>query len=147
VKPQRLHHRFVDEIPSELDEQTVYVSIPYATAVHLCLCGCGTEVVTPLSPTDWELSFNGTSISLDPSIGNWSLRCQSHYWIRHDQVRWAKTWSRAEIETSRKLDCRAKAKYYESLAEPGEYRDDVPKPRILRKLLNLLRITSTTKDS
>lgn len=84
-----LTHRFVEEIPERLDELTIYVSIPYATVVHLCPCGCGSEVVTPLGRFDWRLIFDGESISLWPSIGNWNLPCQSHYWIRRNRVRWA----------------------------------------------------------
>ena len=77
-----LRHEFVEFIPDKLADGVVYVSIPYATVAHKCCCGCGMEVVTPLSPTDWELIFDGESISLDPSIGNWSFDCKSHYWIR-----------------------------------------------------------------
>ena len=90
----QMTHRFVEEIPRELEEGVLYVSIHFATAVHRCCCGCGQEVVTPLSPTDWQLAFDGRSVSLYPSIGNWSLPCQSHYWIRRDIVEWAPRWSR-----------------------------------------------------
>ncbi|WP_425342947.1 DUF6527 family protein [Rhizobium etli] len=45
---------------------------------HLCACGCRTEVITPLSPTDWRFTFNGKTISVEPSVGNWSLTCRSH---------------------------------------------------------------------
>ncbi len=61
-----LRQEFVDLIPDELAEGTVYVSILYATVVHKCCCGCGNEVVTPLGPTDWQLVFDGESISLTP---------------------------------------------------------------------------------
>jgi hypothetical protein len=60
--------------------------------------------VTPLSPTDWKLTFDGETISLSPSIGNWSLKCQAHYWIERNQVRWAGRWSRDEIEAGRASD-------------------------------------------
>src|SRR5271168_3745134 len=86
-------HQFVEHMPEHLDEGVVYVSIPYATAAHKCCCGCGREVVTPLSPTDWKLIFDGVSVSLDPSIGSWSFPCQSHYWIQHNRVRWAGRWT------------------------------------------------------
>src|SRR5205085_355428 len=88
-----LTHEFVEFIPDDLEEGVLYVSMQYATAAHKCFCGCGTEVVTPLSPTDWKLIFDGKTISLDPSIGNWGLDCQSHYWIRGNQVRWAGRWT------------------------------------------------------
>lgn len=93
---------FVDAIPRELDRGTLYISIPFATVLHSCCCGCGREVVTPLSPTGWTLSYDGDSVSLDPSIGNWSFPCQSHYWIRRNRVEWAERWSRQRINDARK---------------------------------------------
>jgi len=43
----------------------------------------------PLGPTDWKLTFDGESVSLYPSVGNWNFPCQSHYWIQENKVRWA----------------------------------------------------------
>lgn len=105
-------HQFVHYVPERLDEGVVYVSIEYATAVHRCLCGCGEEVVTPLTPTDWELSFDGESVSLHPSIGNWNLPCRSHYWITKNRVRWATEWSQSEIDLGRRFDREAKSVKY-----------------------------------
>ena len=96
-----LAHEFVRVIPEKLESRKLYVSMDYATAVHKCCCGCGREVVTPLSPTDWKLIYDGMSISLYPSIGNWSFECQSHYWIDRSTVTWAGRWSRKRIETNR----------------------------------------------
>lgn len=106
--PMTLRHEFVESIPDVVQPGTVYVSIVYATAVHKCCCGCGQEVVTPLSPTDWKLVFDGETVSLDPSIGNWSFPCQSHYWITRDRVRWAEKWSKEEIAVGRAHDAAAK---------------------------------------
>lgn len=88
-----LKHEFVEFIPEELNEGTIYVSIRFTTASHRCCCGCGQKVVTPITPTDWKLVFDGKTISLDPSIGNWGFSCRSHYWIRNNQVQWAAQWS------------------------------------------------------
>ena len=99
-----LKHEFVNYIPDALDDGALYVSIPFATVVHRCCCGCGSEVVTPLDPTDWEMIFDGKSVSLYPSIGNWSLACQSHYWICRNQVRWVRRLSIYEIKTGRTLN-------------------------------------------
>ena len=56
MKPQvTLTHKFVEFIPQELAERTIYISIEYAIAVHKCCCGCGNKVVTPITPTDWTL--------------------------------------------------------------------------------------------
>lgn len=101
-------HEFVDYIPDQLEEGVVYVCIPYTTVAHNCLCGCGNEVITPLSPTDWQLIFDGRSISLKPSIGNWSFECQSHYWIERSRVRWAPRWTREQIYAGRARDRLAK---------------------------------------
>lgn len=117
----KVAHEFVEEVPSQLANGVIYVSIPYATAVHKCCCGCGLEVVTPLSPTDWELRFNGAAVSLWPSIGNWSFPCRSHYWIEKGRVRWAAQMSDAEIRSGRQHDRRAKDLHYgESLTTPPE---------------------------
>jgi len=109
-----LKHEFVEFIPDVVNEDTLYVSIEYATVVHKCCCGCGSEVVTPLSPTDWELIFNGRTISLAPSIGNWGLPCKSHYWIKNNRVKWARRWSQEEVNVGKAHDSSAKKKYFNS---------------------------------
>lgn len=91
--------KFVEFVPPILEDMTIYISIPYATAVHKCCCGCGNLVVTPLDPTDWTLIFDGKTISLDPSIGNWSFKCQSHYWIRNNNVLWVPQLSSKTIKS------------------------------------------------
>jgi len=98
-----MKHEFVEFIPETIAQDTIYISIPFATAVHLCACGCRQQVVTPLAPSGWTLSFNGT-ISLHPSIGNWSFPCQSHYWISDDEVIWARRWTPKEIAAEREED-------------------------------------------
>jgi len=108
----KLTHKFVEYIPDDIRDGTIYVSIAFATVVHKCCCGCGKEVVTPLSPTDWKLIFDGQSISLDPSIGNWNFACQSHYWIKHNMVKWTPKWSKEKIYNGRKHDSLAKARYF-----------------------------------
>lgn len=102
---------FVEFVPKELVEGILYVSMTYSTAVHLCACGCLTKVVTPLSPAKWSLIFDGVSISLTPSIGNWQFPCRSHYWIRQNKVRWAPSWSDEEIAEGRRRDARDLERY------------------------------------
>lgn len=99
-----VRHVFVEYVPSEREDGVVYVSIPYSTAVHNCLCGCGMKVVTPIRPDKWTLTYNGEAISLSPSIGNWSFRCQSHYWIRSGRVIEAGPMSQGAIEYGRVQD-------------------------------------------
>jgi hypothetical protein len=107
-----LTHEFVEFIPGDLNERTIYVSIRFATVSHKCCCGCGEKVVTPLRPTDWKLIFDGKTISLDPSIGNWGFKCQSHYFIRKNRVQWASQMSKDEIAAGRNFDRLAKEKYF-----------------------------------
>lgn len=114
-----LAFEFVNSVPEKLESQTLYVSMDYATAVHKCCCGCGREVVTPLSPTDWKLIYDGVSVSLSPSIGNWSFDCQSHYWIVENTVRWAGQWSKEQIAAGRTNDRRAKQEYLTADEEAG----------------------------
>jgi hypothetical protein len=111
-----LAHEFVEFIPDELKEGTIYVCVGLATVVHKCCCGCGNEVVTPLSPTDWKLTFDGETITLHPSIGNWSFKCQSHYWIRNNRVWWAPRWSQEEMDAGRIRDRFAKERYFGTVA-------------------------------
>lgn len=114
----RLAHRFVEHIPEQMEPGELYISLRYTTAVHLCVCGCGHEIVTPLSPTDWKITFDGQSVSLYPSIGNWSLPCQSHYWIRYGRVHRARHMSPQQIAAGRTRDHAATQARLQSL-HPG----------------------------
>ncbi|GJL65863.1 MAG: hypothetical protein NPIRA05_08340 [Nitrospirales bacterium] len=69
--------------------------------------------LTPLFPTDWKLIFEGQSVSLDPSIGNWSFDCQTHYWIKRNQAIWSYHWSQEQIQNNRAYDRNAKEHYYD----------------------------------
>ena len=71
MKLAAVEPEFVEFIPAGLTEGKLYVSMLYATTVHLCACGCGNKVVLPLSPAEWQLYFDGESVSLTPSVGNW----------------------------------------------------------------------------
>ncbi|MBP8181274.1 MAG: hypothetical protein KAZ88_09800 [Acidimicrobiia bacterium] len=102
-----LRPQFVDLIPSQIDDGVIYVSIKYRTAAHNCCCGCGQKVVTPISPTDWQIGFDGVDVSVTPSVGNWSFACQSHYWIKRGDVHWSYKFSPEEIRRARDRDHRA----------------------------------------
>lgn len=124
----RLEHEFVHYIPEKLEDGKLYVSVAFATVAHRCCCGCGNEVVTPLSPTDWQLIFDGESVSLDQSIGNWSFACRSHYWIRRGRVHWARRWSEEEIRAGRAQDLRSKERHFDEAARPVAPEPDVAEP-------------------
>ena len=112
-----MQFKFVEFIPNELEEGVLYISIEYKTAVHKCVCGCGNKVVTPLTPTDWEITYDGKTVSLSPSIGNWNFKCQSHYFITKNKIRFAKRWSDWKIEDGRKKDSENKENYYRKKEE------------------------------
>lgn len=104
----------VKYVPRALEHNVLYVSEEFHTAAHLCLCGCGTKVVTPLGPAKWRFTEDAGRPSLWPSIGNWQLPCKSHYVIRHGQVLWAGEWTDEEIEAGRKHERAALEAHYRS---------------------------------
>lgn len=112
MKRFALTHEFVEAIPEDPQEGTLYVSMRFRTVVHLCACGCGNKVVTPLRPARWHLTFDGDSVSLSPSVGSWQFPCRSHYWIDRDRVRWAKAWTDEQIAAGRASDARDIQQYY-----------------------------------
>lgn len=115
-----LQHKFIDLVPDVLEDGILYISVKYCSAIHKCVCGCGNEVVTPLSPTDWKLTFDGKTVSLYPSIGNWNFKCKSHYWITKSEVIHARRWSDWEIKEGRKEDIKKKKKYFKKKKKNGE---------------------------
>lgn len=116
---------FVDEIPKEPEHGKLYLSCHYRAVVHLCACGCGAKVSTPLHPTGWRISYNGESVSLSPSVGNWSEKCQSHYVIKDNRVLWAGQLPRDKIKRIREQRHRDLEDYYSAVKKPAEH----PRPR------------------
>lgn len=95
---------FVELLPPKLIDGVVYISIEHRTVVHNCCSGCGERVVNGLGPAEWKITFDGETISLDPSIGNGALACNSHYWIRNNRVMWAKPLTKEETRRSQLAD-------------------------------------------
>lgn len=138
---KHLEHKFVDEVPEQLGAGFLYVSMRYATVVHLCCCGCEREVVTPLSPAQWRLTFDGECVSLHPSIGSWALPCRSHYIITNGRVIEASSWSDEEVEYGLARDKRARSAHYGAKAAAsthGVTRALTPRKGWLSKISNLL---------
>lgn len=106
IQPQ-----FAEFIPEELLPGMLYISEQYKTALHLCCCGCGEEVVTPLNRAGWEIHRAGEKISMWPSIGNWDYPCQSHYFIRKNQVVWAESMTKAGIRRVKQRDERDRLQF------------------------------------
>lgn len=115
MKQTQISHHFVEYIPEKLEQGVLYISKRYHTAIHLCCCGCGEEVVTPLNPTDWSLRVEGNAITLYPSIGNWSLPCKSHYWLQRGMVIWAGQMTENDIERGRSINRKVKKAYFEKV--------------------------------
>lgn len=104
----------VDYMPKELRSGVLYVAEKFGAAAHLCACGCGEKIRTPLSPTDWKLQVTEAGPTLYPSIGNWQKPCRSHYWIVRGEIQWAESWTPEQIAAGRSgEEARARA-YYDS---------------------------------
>jgi len=104
---------FVEFIPRELEPGKLYVSMVYTTTAHLCASGCGSKVVLPLSPKQWQIYFDGDVISLTPSVGSWDLPCHAHYWIRKNKIRWAAPWDKNRVGSGRRRDARELDDFYD----------------------------------
>lgn len=107
-----LEHIFIDTIPDELEDGILYISTRFRVIMHSCCCGCKGKVITPLSPVRWEMIFDGKTVSLSPSIGNWNFKCQSHYWIKNSKVKWAGKWSPTEIEEGKSYERKKRVEYH-----------------------------------
>lgn len=135
-------HKFVKAFPETLEEGVLYVSVEFATAAHRCFCGCGSEVYTRFSPTDWSMKFDGEAVTISPSIGNWSFACQSHYILANGRVRWADKWSRERIEMGRAIDRQHKERHYkgspsvtQASTKDGQ---QMPRPGLVTRLVHWL---------
>ena len=105
----------VQYMPKELEVGVLYVSEEFETAAHLCACGCGSKIRTPLGPTEWSFEETTKGPSLYPSIGNWQKPCQSHYWINQGEIHWAEQWSPEQIAAGRRSEESRRSAYYEGL--------------------------------
>jgi hypothetical protein len=123
--------RKVQYMPAKLEPGILYVAEEFGAAAHLCACGCGTIVRTPLDPTEWSLTVTEDGPSLYPSIGNWQEPCQSHYWIERGKVRWAAKWTSRQIEEGRRKEQERRVEYYAALYQK--------RPSKFRKILNRIR--------
>lgn len=105
----------VQYIPKVLDQGVLYVSEEFGAVVHLCACGCGSKVSTPLGPTEWTLEETRDGPSLRPSVGNWQLPCKSHYWIHGGRIIWSGQWTTEQIAAGRRADEKRRRAYYDAL--------------------------------
>lgn len=110
----------VQYIPKTLEPGVLYVSEEFEAAVHLCACGCGLKVSTPLGPTEWSFLDSPNGPSLEPSIGNWQFPCRSHYWIQGGQVVWSVDWTPEQVQAGHLAEEERRRAYYESLKRGRE---------------------------
>jgi len=109
----------VQYMPKELELGLLYVSEEYEVAGHLCACGCGNKVMTPLGPTEWSFEDTDRGPTLAPSIGSWQLPCKSHYWITRGEVRWASQWTPDQIERGRVAEDERRRAHYAAREKPA----------------------------
>lgn len=112
--------KFVDHAPTPLQAGVLYISIPYSMVLHLCPCGCGKEVATKLSPVRYSMTYDGDTVSLSPSIGNFQFDCRSHYFIERNKVLWANDWSDDRIKSAKKADAKEVEAYYKKPTKKGK---------------------------
>jgi hypothetical protein len=102
----------VETMPKVFQPGVLYVSYEFETASHLCCCGCGKRVVTPLGQGRWSLSQDSNGPTLSPSIGNTSQPCRSHYIIYNGRICWARTMSQEEHMLAITVDREAAAEAF-----------------------------------
>jgi hypothetical protein len=110
IELHRVHY-----MPKELKPGVLYVSEEFGTAAHLCACGCGSKIRTPLGPTEWSLEETDSGPTLRPSVGNWQQACQSHYWIYRGEIVWSDKWTPEQIAAGRRREDERRRQYYEAL--------------------------------
>ena len=121
IRLERVHY-----MPQDLAPGVLYVSEEFGAAAHLCACGCGTKVRTPLGTNEWSLKETDGGPTLRPSVGNWQLACQSHYLITAGEVVWAERWTAEQISNGRRREEESRHNYYDAL--------DRKRRRVLRRL-------------
>lgn len=111
IKLQKVHY-----MPQQLEPGILYVSYEFGTAAHLCVCGCGAKIRTPLDPTtEWSIEETSEGPSLWPSVGNWQQACKSHYVISRGEVLWADRWSDKRIAAGWKQEQMRREEYYKAM--------------------------------
>jgi hypothetical protein len=132
MRIDRITLQRVEFMPKQLEPGILYISEKYGTAAHLCACGCGEKVRTPLGPTEWKMRNTASGPSLWPSVGSWQKPCQSHYVIDRGRIIWREKWSADRIITGRLREEGYRRAYYDKLARRAPWR------RFLRWMRSLI---------
>ncbi len=69
----------VEFIPERLEEGKFYYSEKYATASHLCACGCGQNFPVQIKNSEWSIN-NKEPLTVRPSFHH-RIQCMAHYII------------------------------------------------------------------
>lgn len=104
MRTKRWEAIWVEDMPEVMEEGKVYISVKHRLTEHICACGCKSEVSLPLGRSEWRIEYDGETVSILPSVGNWRLPCRSHYIIQENTTRWCKLWSTREAVAGRIRD-------------------------------------------
>jgi hypothetical protein len=118
MKLETITLQLVEFMPKELEPSILYVSEKYGTAAHLCACGCGAKIRTPLGPTEWAVSQTPAGPSMWPSVGNWQKACQSHYVIKDGRIIWCGKWTPEQVLAGRQREEERRRIYYDAMYAP-----------------------------
>ena len=139
MRVERMEAVPVDLAPPTLEPGKLYVSRKYKAAVHICCCGCGAKVVTPLSRAEWQVEETARGVSVSPSIGN-ARPCRTHYWIRDGRVLWDRPMSDNDVNAVFLRDARSlQATREQQRAKASPKNMPRPAPRQESWLKRLLR--------
>ncbi|WP_366873030.1 DUF6527 family protein [uncultured Roseobacter sp.] len=117
-------------MPKQLEPAVLYISQEFETAAHLCACGCGVKVRTPLGPTEWSIRDTESGPTLRPSVGNWQQNCRSHYLITNGKVEWAGQWSEEKVLAGRAAEQSRREAYL---------KEHYPTPNIFVRVWNWIK--------
>ena len=120
-------------MPKYIEDDVLYISIEFDVAKHKCPCGCGDIIVTSFSHARWKLIYDGESVSLEPSIGNWSHECRSHYYIKNDKIVWLSSITKEMATSVTERDKFALKKHY-------------TRDTLLSKVMSLIKRAFTSKS-
>ena len=104
MRTTKWHVEWVEDMPHVIEPGNLYISTKPRLTEHLCACGCGMEVSLPLSRSDWWIKYDGDTISMCPSVGNWRLPCRSHYQLTENRTIWCPAWTDGQIAEGRGRD-------------------------------------------
>jgi hypothetical protein len=119
MKTEKFILQRVQYMPSKLEVGVLYLSEEFGTAAHLCACGCGSKIRTPIGPTEWSVKETKAGPTVWPSVGNWQKACESHYVITGGAVEWAPKWSPEQVVAGRQREVERRNAYFEELYPSG----------------------------